>query len=72
MALIRTEDARFTRDTQSMALLNTDRAALQQYRAMREKTHHHEQLRQDVQSLQTQLHQLTELVQTLIASTTRS
>lgn len=70
MSLIRTEDARYVRDTTSMALLNTDQAALQQHRAARQKAQQQDVLVEDVRELKQQLQHLTELVHQLL--TTRS
>lgn len=68
MALIQTEDTRFARDTQSMALLNTDTAALQQHRTTRRKSQQQGQLAEDVRALQTQVETLTSLVQQLLTT----
>lgn len=71
MSLVQTEDRRFVRDTESRALLNTDQAALRQYRATRQKSQQHDQLSQDVHALKDQVASLTTLVHELVQTLQR-
>mgnify|MGYP003640437610 CR=1 FL=1 len=67
--LVRTEKKEFARDTASMALINTDRAAFMQYKAARARGSAVEELsaevqlvKNDMQEIKNMLTQLTRVI----------
>lgn len=67
MALVKTDDRAFVRDTSSHALLNTDRHALARARSERAARARASHLTKEVASLRSQVIQLTALVEKLLA-----
>ena len=61
MPLVRTDDRRYARDTESNALLSTDKTALERTRAQRAMTKRTNMLQLEVNALREQVQQLVSL-----------
>jgi hypothetical protein len=61
MPLVRTDDRRYARDTESNALLSTDKTALERTRAQRAMTKRTSMLQLEVNALREQVQQLVSL-----------
>lgn len=70
MPLIKTDDRQYVRDSESNALLNTDRSALMRSRALRDATHRAERLHDEVAQLRAHVSELTTLVEQLLTAKT--
>ena len=68
MPLVRTEDRRYARDTESNALLSTDKVALERTRAHRATTKRTHVLQLEVDALREQVQRLAALLEPAIDS----
>ena len=69
MNRVATEEKNLVRDTNSRAVINTDRTAYSMYKAKREQDKHAKDLVQDVSNLQQDMHEIKQMLHSLIRGT---
>jgi len=60
--LVQTEESQFSRDTSTMALINTDAAAFAQYKAQRSKTMQVKELTEEVNTLKNDIEEIKQML----------
>ena len=66
MAIVATEEKHLVRDTNSRAVINTDRNAYTMYRAKREQDKKANDLVQDVNRLKEDIHEIKQMLHSII------
>ena len=69
MARVATEEKHLVRDTNSQAVINTDRAAFNMYKARREKDKNADDLANDVANLKQDMHEIKQMLHSIIRGT---
>jgi hypothetical protein len=69
MARIATEEKNLVRDTNSQAVINTDRTAFSMYKARREHDKKADDLAKEVTDLKQDMHEIKDMLQSLIRGT---